>query len=110
MLFVGTGPAVGSKLASLVASLDDNRVLRAGAMAGIKKGSCGCQEKVERELFVVKKRERRIIQPKIWILKPCGMYSCTSYVGSLVFFATSMLQRDTELVLQSGIVKNLADI
>ena len=89
MLFlVGTCPAVGSKMAGLfVASLDDDRVLRAGAMAGMKKGSCGCQEKVGQGLFVVRKRERRIVQPKIWILKPCGMYSCTGYVGSLVFFA-----------------------
>ena len=88
MLFVSTGRAVDSKLAGLlVVSLDEDRVLRAGAMAGMKKGSCGCQEKVGQGLFVVRKRERRIVQPKIWILKPCGMYSCTGYVGSLVFFA-----------------------
>ena len=52
MLFVSTGQVVDSKLAGLlVASLDEDKVLRAGAMAEMKKGclevarTCCCGRK-----------------------------------------------------------------
>ena len=52
MLFVGTGWAVDSKLAGLLAlSLDEDRVLRAGAMAEMKKGLLGYKKGCEELLL-----------------------------------------------------------